>query len=172
MVNHYRRLDRMRNKIFNFSWIRQLITWYTNLLLHTTILQSIFQSRSRKSFTNKENNKTRSLKPRYHGVFRVSSPPCYKIPYRPSFQPFQATRFSLSPSLGRPSLKYEICLDWHKTEYNFFKKNNKMLSSSKRKNNRRSGVFIVNSEYISHLVLVFVLLTLIRQLNGSWQILE
>ena len=43
-----------------------------------------------------------------------------------------------------------------------FKVNNKDISE--RRSWRRSGVFIVNFEHISHLVLVFLLLILSRQM--------
>ena len=33
---------------------------------------------------------------------------------------------------------------------------------------RRSGVFIGNFEYISHLFLVFLLFLVLEQVNGSW----
>ena len=38
------------------------------------------------------------------------------------------------------------------------------IKTPERSHSRRSGVFIVNSEHISHLVLVFLLLTLSRQM--------
>ena len=47
-----------------------------------------------------------------------------------------------------------------------FKVNNK--ETPERRQWRRSGVVIVNFEHISHLVLVFLLLTLIEHLIAYW----
>ena len=46
------------------------------------------------------------------------------------------------------------------------------INTSERRHWRRSGVFIVNFEYISHLVLVFLLLTLNRQMPTGVVVLK
>ena len=46
------------------------------------------------------------------------------------------------------------------------------LKTSERRHLRRSGVFIVNSEHISHLVLLFLLLTLRRQMPVEFMLIQ
>ena len=41
------------------------------------------------------------------------------------------------------------------------------IKTSKRRHWRRSGVFIVNSEHVSHFALVFLLLTLSRSMQTN-----
>ena len=46
------------------------------------------------------------------------------------------------------------------------------ITSPERRQWRQSGVFIVNFEHISHLVLVFILLTLSKQLPSGLMLLD